>query len=66
LYFSLGSSPIANDFQFLYLFKMFIIAKANLSNPLAALSLPVKSMIFSFFGNFLYLFILGYIVWKFV
>ena len=46
-YFSLGSSPIIIDLQFLYLFKILIIAVANLSKPFAKLSFPEKIIIFS-------------------
>ena len=58
-YFSLGSSPITMEFQFLYFFKILVIAEANLSKPLAAFNLPEKIIVFCFLGNLFILSILG-------
>ena len=49
LIFSLLSSPITNDSQFLFLFKTFTIALANMSYPFARFSFPTKVIIFFFF-----------------
>ena len=48
LYFSLGSSPTTIAFQFLYLFKIFMIAFPKIWKPLERFNFPTKEMTLDF------------------